>query len=868
MYNQEYGDPYGTEIYETEEERRRRLAAEAEANMPVKQTITYDPKTGAQKVKIEGGAVNLGPGNPATPTVSGPVAPDDIYGRMLQAESGNRQFTPQGGVVTSAKGAMGAGQIMPATAMQPGYGVTNIFDLAQQRGVAVPSRDQTGAQQLLGNEQLNREFGQNYFNAMQQRFPGQPEAAVAAYNAGPGRVGQNIAANAGQLNTQQLPNETQAYIQKILDRQPGAQPAVAQTPTSQPQPIINDQGEVLGYETPEQMAAGIATNAPVAPVQPGTQPNAQPGMMPTSTAAQQPGAVTEQMGPPTSAMTQEGWVGRYASALDNARNGDFGNLQNLLSDPNLPKGAQMEAITAMADNMRFKKMEAEKMQQYASGDIRAIQREDRKAGPDGGSWLRYFMYGLMGSPEAKLEKQRLAPELYGRPDYITLNDGVTQAVIMRDDLGNVLRGTTADGRALTQRELIENARTGLGAGTTLTAEVYIDKNTKERYRSGSDKQGRAGLINIQTGQLYRGDPKNLEVQSIGTSIAKAEGTKAVELRYTGPIAYTKAGADFAGQFNAENGTNIGYQTQQPGAPLVDLNTGQRIVPQANGTITATTTGGGTVTGGMTPAQVRTQNVVSEASQKVFAEKRIPEIIEEGSAAGDVARIRREQLDVIKDNPSILGIYQGRGTQYDRARQVISKAIAGGYGAENTGELTKDLNNISLAPNEIAALETFANLNMQINSKTLKANTGGGQISGAEQKINKETNLSNIAEQTPLASMQGLHRSMFQSDLNNAKSNFLTSNPDLNTDAKFQAAWSKKKAEATKAYEGIMRERAEFLKNYVPPRDATPAQIAAFNERVFKAFEMYPAPRWDSENNKWNYQTKNAELAAARALARR
>ena len=604
MYNPEYGiDPYGQETYETEEERRRRLAAEAEANMPVKQTITYDPKTGAQKVKIEGGASNLTSANPATPTVSGPVNPDDTYKRMIQAESGGRQFNAQGGVLTSPKGAMGVGQVMPATAMQPGYGVTNIFDLAEQRGVAVPSRDTAGAQQLLGNEQLNREFGQNYYNAMNQRFPQDPNAAVAAYNAGPGRVGQNMQANAGQLNTAQLPNETQAYIQKVMGRMP--QQAQAQ----QPQPIINDQGQVVGQETPAQMVAGAQANAPIAqgPVAPETQPQMVQTQAP---APQQPGPVGEQMGPSTQFMSQPGWIERFKSAQ-----GDIGTMSSMLADPNLPKGAQMEIAASMADQMRFQKMEAEKREQYTrgieTGNFRQMERDERKAGTGEGSWLRYFMYGLMGSPNAAIEKQRLMPELYAKPEYITMTDNQTRAVVFKDDNGNILRGTTADGRTLTKAELIENARTGLGKGTSLSAEVYVDKDTGQRYRSGYDASGNTAMVNVQGGAAFRGDPKNLEVQSIGTAVAKAEGTKAVELRYTGPIAYTKAGADFAGEFNAKYGTNIGYQSQRPGAPLVDLNTGKPVVPNSNGTITATTStgatttaGGASSTAGKTPADIQ------------------------------------------------------------------------------------------------------------------------------------------------------------------------------------------------------------------------------------------------------------------------
>ena len=42
---------------------------------PVKQTITTDPETGEQTVKIEGNARDLSAANPLTPTVTGPVAP-------------------------------------------------------------------------------------------------------------------------------------------------------------------------------------------------------------------------------------------------------------------------------------------------------------------------------------------------------------------------------------------------------------------------------------------------------------------------------------------------------------------------------------------------------------------------------------------------------------------------------------------------------------------------------------------------------------------------------------------------------------------------------------------------------------------------
>ena len=512
-----------------------------------------------------------------------------------------------------------------------------------------------------------------------------------------------------------------------------------------------------------------------------------------------------------------------------------------------------------------------------TGDPKKINKiyQDRSEGITAAGVAKAFLFNLIGFESgARDVVNRMGLGATWQQDR-DVNGNPVLIRVAADGLP--LEGVDQNGQALSREQLIQFGGAG-GAGKfkpDVSTQDVEKGDMKGRVVTETLRNGKTNTFVESGGKRFAYDSSWKPV-SIGVAGAKAEATKAVEMRYAGPIAYTKAGADFAGRFSAENDVSIGYRQQVPGEPLIDFNTGKRVVPNANGTITVTKNSGGTVTGGggatgtggMTPAQIKTQTAVGEASQKVFAEKRVGEILDEGSNGGEVARIRREQLDTIRDNPSILGIYQGRGDNYDRARNVITNVISGAYGEENTGKLRDDLKAISISPAEKAALENFANLNMTINTKTLKANTGGGQISGAEQKINKETNLSDIASQTPLASMQGLHRSMFVGDLNNARSSFLTSNPNLNTEIAFASAWSKKKSEATRAYEGIMRERAEFLRPYAPPRNASPAQISAFNERVFKAFEMYPAPRWDSENNRWNYQTKNAEFAAAKALEKR
>ncbi|WP_448206496.1 lytic transglycosylase domain-containing protein [Azospirillum sp. sgz302134] len=105
---------------------------------------------------------------------------------MLMAESGGRVNA------TSSAGAQGIMQFMPATAKQYGVDVTD------------PKSSIDGAAHYLSD--LTKQFG------------GDERKAVAAYNAGPGRVQEA----GGDLS--KLPAETQAYVPKVL----GAAPAPVQ----------------------------------------------------------------------------------------------------------------------------------------------------------------------------------------------------------------------------------------------------------------------------------------------------------------------------------------------------------------------------------------------------------------------------------------------------------------------------------------------------------------------------------------------------------------------------------------------------------------------------------------------------------------
>lgn len=85
---------------------------------------------------------------------------DELHAIEMQESGGNPN-------VVSSAGARGRMQVMPETGRQPGYGVT-------------PLRDQSDAE--------NMRFGRDYYTAMLNKYGGDRDAAMIAYNGGPARA--------------------------------------------------------------------------------------------------------------------------------------------------------------------------------------------------------------------------------------------------------------------------------------------------------------------------------------------------------------------------------------------------------------------------------------------------------------------------------------------------------------------------------------------------------------------------------------------------------------------------------------------------------------------------------------------------------
>lgn len=156
---------------------------------------------------------------------------NDLIDRVIQQESGGNPYA------VSPVGAAGLMQIMPATAADPGFGMSplaweNVFD---------PT--------------ANRAFGEEYLNHLLNRYNGDQTRALAAYNWGLGNVDKWD----GDLNS--LPAETRNYVVSIL----GGQSSVPHTPQAAgQQPPISPYTALQEDKSPYTELGGLLASIPQA----------------------------------------------------------------------------------------------------------------------------------------------------------------------------------------------------------------------------------------------------------------------------------------------------------------------------------------------------------------------------------------------------------------------------------------------------------------------------------------------------------------------------------------------------------------------------------------------------------------------------
>ena len=120
--------------------------------------------------------------------------PANLLSAVIQQESGGRRYDKDGNVLTSPAGAKGEMQVMDGTNVDPGFGV-------------VPAQDNSLEERAR--------VGRDYLAAMYDRYNGDLEATLVAYNAGPGNADKFVAAGK-DYDVLPKKSETLPYVKNIM----------------------------------------------------------------------------------------------------------------------------------------------------------------------------------------------------------------------------------------------------------------------------------------------------------------------------------------------------------------------------------------------------------------------------------------------------------------------------------------------------------------------------------------------------------------------------------------------------------------------------------------------------------------------------
>jgi len=604
-YDYNYGDFADYQMPETEEERQRRLAAEAAKRTPVKQVITTDPETGQQTMTISGDVRDLGPENTLTPTVYGagqgsqaamPVGVDTgaLFNRMIQQESGGQQYDRRGKILTSPKGALGVAQIMPATALNPGYGV---------RPASI---------QEISTPEGNRAFGERYYQGLLNYFGGDVTKATAAYNGGPGRVSRNAAANAGQLNVTQLPAETQQYLSAVRPTA-AAQPVVTAAQLGSQSfpmargPAVPESGPAdnVVVMTPSMLIppVGVAAAQPVETVISPAAPAADTGVRPGAVLGA--GGTATQEGAAGEAAAQQAMVeanNRFVAAQERPEN-MVALAQDSAAQPWLRALARDQVVENLTQAREKEK--ATREVEAARQDPNALARMLQAKSSEQGSYAKAMLFSILGMEKSAADEAAKLG-IGSRWSTVTDTNGRAALIKVRSD-GVPMEGYDSTGRQLSSTDLVAV----MGAGQRkldIVGGTYVNDTTGEVGRVVTDKNTGTSYIQTDTGRLPmagfrpQGSGGTLDMQRVAAiqkqNIDLAGDWAKTQMRIQG--AGPEAANKYIGEFNAKYGTNFSAQQLSGPPPQIDMTTG-RMTVGATAVAPAAAAAPGTVMAPVAPA---------------------------------------------------------------------------------------------------------------------------------------------------------------------------------------------------------------------------------------------------------------------------
>ena len=811
---------YTGEDYETEEERRRRLAAE-QANAVVQSTTvkTFGDGTKEETTKR---------------TVAGPVAPDqsaaetarlqqqnaapgrpvqDYLQYVRQNESGGNynigyhyQPNAQGQRTSTAYGAYG----ITAPAYQDIQAADPYF---QGRNItALTPEDQDRAAQVY------RQVQERQLAAKGQE-PTEANLRGAQY-AGAGGM--------SQFNrTGQAPAAVNPAI--LQQRMEGAAAPASGAARPLPPNIVRDaDGTLRMTAMPGQEPAAAPTEAasPYAL----TAPSGQGLQVPGVSAAPQPAA--------------NPYITAYQQAQD-----DIMGLLPIAKDMNAPQWVRERASQRAVELNRQELEERrakEQVGQMSPNEIgRALQSKSGE-----GSWLKAILFGILGMENS--QKEEAAKLGIGKWETSTITGPEGESInveVKRAPNGRILEGNKMDGTPLTASELSTMTVAGKGFKPEVSGTAYVKKdaegNVIMRGVRTTVTRGDRTITKIESGGKTYDINAGWEPESISTAGAKAVQGKQISLAYDPLI---KAATTSAEKLT-EAGIKYGLNLYSPGVGsdgkpiIVDRNTDKIIKPDAQGMVTLPSA----LPAGGTAALESGQKLATERGQGVI--KAMDEEIRPQAQAGDTVSSVRKQQFAIFDRPGvdankIFGLATGAGQSPGDQKWTILRDIFSGAVASNADgspmngqQLSQRLQGLNLTGAEISALAEYNIANQKINAATLKQTAGPGSVSNAEQQANRESNV-DPTKIPALGAYNAMAQSQFDGDRARYKADW-AAGKDFKTALEMDKEWRKENQRLSDLYAATAKERIKYI-------NANGNTTAAVKE----GYKRFPVPEYDPATESW------------------
>lgn len=876
-------DPTGQIAAYQEQQRQEQLARQQQLVQAEQQRRMAEAEAARRIAEAESGAAptsNL-PAAPAAPVVPtqmptrpgqqvGGVDSAAIYQRMLQQESGNKDYLPNGKPVTSSAGALFAAQVLPSTAANPGYGIK-------------PAASQTP-------EEYNR-VGREYFAAMMNKYGGDPYRAAAAYNAGPGRVDKIIAANGGELPLQYLPKETQKYLQAIKIG-PGNQQALPTSGAISPEqvasavPGVDSKGYRLDAQGRRLAANGRPLDANGQEI-PGEAGPLETGTVPSSRVA------PLEVAPPA-------WRDLNDDVMkENIR----GLAQGMGSQDPALRRASGEALESMLNQKRGVAEAAKKIEtlQNAPNPGLVITKELTKKSGDEGSYMKMFLYQLMNwTGLAKDEAIKLGMGTKFETG-MRVNDAgqIEYGLVKVDGRGTPLSGIKADGTDMTYAETVSFATQATGQKGLAKADVSTQDVEMGGMKGRVVTQNLPGGMTrtyVESGGRQYPYSAGWKPVSIATAAAKVDYATGADLykKYNGNV------IDMWKEYQTEKGPQTEEQKQQffqqygagkspigaPGTSVAAPSAAgvvSQAAPSAAGAIApeqivaaqpaapaaairpvapsaVATGGGGVATGGVATggsiADMKQARRQAEEAQKAalqvsvndqnhFNDFKVKEVAPKAATGLTISRIRDQQLngpDGLLNVPEIAGIMSGGGSAGTEVAAILRDMITGQFtSVDDLDKRVVGLNLQSSNPRAFNALKTQIQLQRELQPLTIKETAPVGAISDAEQKMNNKNQVDILANPA-YVSVNLLSKNKFIQDQQQARNVFAAQHQELTTTTAFTNAWSKELAQLNKQYDDIYAARSAYIGQY----GNTPKAALA-------GYKLFPVPSWNGQSQTWEYK---------------